>query len=525
MEGIGSESSSINDIKCSLDPYIKQRDEAIQIRRVLAAFLSSHVKSQDGPSLRSPCSLIDGTYEVEPASSGLKGIRKDYLRCLRANVTAKKEFARVSRNPGFYADAGSQAFKAGTKASTNGTQGRQTYVDLFLSLVKQQRKRDRLQIIQNYMDTLSQRPAATFDHLDQKAILRDIDPLPEVPMELIGGTIPGQATARADPKQLIYQLEKAVLHSKVFLKQEQEHLATIRANAQSVDRTYDLQPGRLEALGTTRNELMDWIETELSKPGASQTPDDSQQGSSPEKRKKDNNAHLLSSKNQYLQYTGAREALLFAVNNELGALDASMSCNDTSLPVEQDLVDQPVASTHLVLSQLQELVSLSNEQRAIMQQRTHLSSSLAKQLKEAGYGFDRLADESHLLSTHSVPAHVSRGKHLSGLNGLEEEILAHERPNSVLRVRTWISAAEAASANSGEDTAGKLEESEEAIGNLNRILSDLQFLIGNDLNEESEELGTLSGNNSAAATSRTKDIWATLDCNLGGLKADGTQDS
>ncbi|KAH6709630.1 hypothetical protein BKA61DRAFT_614677 [Leptodontidium sp. MPI-SDFR-AT-0119] len=483
-----------------LDPYIKQRQEAAHIRRVLASHLASHVSPNIDISLSRPLSLVDTTCKVDGTPHGVRGLQKEYLRCVRANVKAQTDYAETSRQHRHGME------ENGRELDATSADGALSPMESFIDLVSQRQKHERLRIIQDYLDVLAQKPAATIEHLDPQMVLRDVEALPKMPSEVLNGSGTTQNSAGVDLKELVDQLEKSVLRAKMLLKREQDLLAKIKAGSTTVT---DGQGSRLEAVGMTRSVLINWIEAELSRAGEGSPDAISQEPASPDKRGKHFiEFELLSIQRQYARYTKARGALITAVTRDLSLPDA--------LPAEEEADLQSKESQYnsngmeITHPYLEEMISISSEQKAMIQQKSHLTISLSKQLKEANQGLDRLADESHLLPAHPMPTIKTQRMGLEGPVSFGDEISNHEKPDLSLRARAWVYAAQSAGHATRDAVSTKLNEGNKALDDAHRTLSELQSLLGLE-----PEVGSGNG------TQKSGDIWAVLDGNLGVIKEDG----
>ncbi len=135
-----------------------------------------------------------------------------------------------------------------------------------------------------------------------------------------------------------------------------------------------------------------------------------------------------------------------------------------------------------------------------------MTISLAKQLKEAGLGLDRLADESHLLPSYPLPTSKSKLKSLEVPSSFADEMLSHEKPDSSHRARAWVFASEQAGRVTKNSVSQKLEEGGVAIDNAHEALAELQRLLGGG---------------SATESKSNRDIWGIVDGSLGVIKGDG----
>ncbi|CZS91101.1 uncharacterized protein RAG0_01876 [Rhynchosporium agropyri] len=485
----------------SLDPYIKQRQEAAQIRRILASHLSSHVHQNRGISLPRPLSLVGTGCEVDGTSHGVRGLQKEYLRCVRANVKAKAEYDEISRQHQRRLEDGGRELKGSSSID-----GVASSLKCFIDLVSQRQKHERLRIIQDYVDVLAQKPAATLDHLDPQMVLKDVEALPKMPSEVLNGSGPIKNPAAVDLKELVDQLEKSVLRAKMLLQREQNLLAKIKTEDTTITRDHGT---RLSAVGTTRSTLINWIESELSRAGEGNPESCSLNTSSPDKRGKHFIAsELLLIQRQYKRYTKARESLVTAATDLSVLPDAPVAEIQTSMESsELYCICSGMEITH---PYLEEMISISNEQKAVIQQKSHLTISLSKQLKEANQGLDRLAEESHLLPTYPMPAVRTQRNGPGGPVSFGDEISNHQELDSSSRARAWMYAAQSSSYATGAIVSDKLDEGRTTLNDAQRVLLELQDLLGLEIRS-----GDRSG------TQQSRDIWAVLHGNLGVIKGDG----
>lgn len=499
----------------SLEPFIKQRQKVSQIRRVLALHLSSHISSQEGSPISTPLSLLDATSDVGPASNGVRGIRREYLRCVRANINARQEYEKIRRQHQLHIRPEKHHLRRGSRDDSKEEGSPEISLDHFLDVVKYRRKHERLRILQDYLDMLAQKPAAAADHLDPRVVLKDVGSLPPVPTEVMINTGVPKESKRTDLNELVDQLEKSVLRAKMLLKKEQKLLAKVKADGQPRNASSTNSGSRLQALGTARNELINWIETELAKAGESADSGNDQASKSVEKKGKDYiDSQLISINRQYSQYTKARQSLILAATGSLEAPPPTAIQKDPEVSTGNEEVDTASTMSYVLHPYLAELMCVSNEQKSMIQQKSHITISLAKQLKEAGQGLDRLAEESHLLPSYPFTSVSTQRKGLEGPASLEDEISNLEKPDSSRRVRAWVFASDSSSKNTKDTVLGKLEEGEVAILEARQTLSKLQALLGEDV-----DAGI--GNQTASVSRLEKsNIWASLDGHLGVLTRD-----
>lgn len=483
---------ALKQIGHSLEPYIKQRNEVERVRRILAANLSTHINPKASKLASRPLSLVHLASSPEPptSSKGIGKARREYVRAAKANIIARQEYNNLTNE--HHSPTIPESQNVGAENASGFT------LDSFLAVVRYRRKHERLRIIQDYVDGLAQKPAAAIEHLDPRVVMLEVGSLPKVPQEVMDGSSgTRQYREKTDLKGLVDQLEQSVLRAKLVLKREQNLLAKLKAEGPSGP---SQSGSKLQALGTTRNELIHWIETELAKTGETHEPDESNGAKAPEQGGKDYIERQLNSiQRQYSLYNTARQALLAAATGtpeppEILPVDEEPEDG----PEVDKLADQEILS-HVIHPYLEELSAISNEQKSIIQQKSHLTISLSKQLKEANQGLDRQAGESHLLSAYPMSPLPPRAK--GGLS-FGEEIVSHEKPDSSRQAKAWVFACNAAHKNTNEDVTERLDEGSLSLQDARETMAELQRLLGD------EEGGA------------TKDIWAMLEGNLGVIKSD-----
>ncbi|KAI9640804.1 hypothetical protein NHQ30_010644 [Ciborinia camelliae] len=515
MDDLDNLPESIKQIHCTLSPYIKQRQDALHVRHVLAAHLNSNVNS--GESILTPTNLplAESTSEVTPGL-GFPGIQHEYLRSLQANLKAQRDFATISSQ---HDETESHSeIRARTHDKTT---SKEASLRTFLDLEKQRQRQERFRIIQDFMDQLAQKPAAMQDYLDPKSleVLRDVGSLPPVPPNVIAPTEHHQDTERIDLKSLIDRLEKSVLRAQLLLKKEQMLLAKVRAGA-TASTDQKEEGSRQQALGTTRNELINWIEMELGKAGDSSAAPEEKEPSIPEHRGKEYiDSQLASIKRIYAQYLEVRKRMIIAATEDFS----------TPLPTEFGVEDSPGTlinepsndisniTSVLAYSYLEDLVHISNEQKSTIQQRSYLTSSLTRQHKEAGKDLDRLVDESHLLPAYPMPTVTSQRKRLGEPISFEDDISNSDKPSSSSRAKAWVFAAESSSITTKEAVLERLEDGESALAEAYQTLNDLQILLGCLPEEQGSEENAIGGNKKLGI-SNIGGVWSTLDGNLGFIR-------
>lgn len=489
----------------SLLPFVKQRQEVAQIRRVLASHLSSQVKQNGDSVLNRPLSLTDPTCNADVAPHGVRGLQKEYLRCVRANLKAQDEYHNISRahrlqHKGEDEGSGDLHEKL---ANDSGSP-----VQSFADLVGQRQRHERLCIIQDYLDVLSQKPVASEDYLDPHSVWKDVEALPKMSPEVLNRPTLPHSTSEVDLDELVVHLEKSVLRAKMLLAREQNLLAKVKVRNAAMPGGHG---SRLEAVGMTRSALINWIEAELSRAGEGS--ESLIAASSDSGGKAYIDAELGSIHKQYARYAKARQALVTATTRQVD-LPATTTLDEASdIPTAKD--DSYCATRiEVTYPYLEHLVSVSNEQKALIQQKSHLTISLSKQLKEANQGLERLTGESHMLPAHPLPSSRNRHRGLEGTASFGDEMSKMETPDSSHYARAWVYAAESTGQATKETVMGTVEEGNIALEHAQQNLLELRRLVG------AENEGSESGQSDAVAASGSKaiGIWAVLDGKLGVIK-------
>jgi hypothetical protein len=499
MEVLSELPIAIRKAQESLEPYIKQRNEAALVRRILASNLSSHINHDDAQSLSRPLSLLDSATDVEAPDHSVKGLQKEYIRCARANIKARKEFVSLSKeHQRGREDEGIDGTHIESPQSSSSS------MENFLDVIRQRQRHESLRIVQDYIDSLCQKPAAATEHLDPRIVLEDVETLPKVPPEVLNAPSISKSSGETDMNALVDQLEKSVLRAKMLLKNEQKLLERVRSKN---DLHSESHSGRLQALGATRNELISWIEAELAHAGESPPAvDDHEITGSVSRGKEYIDAQLSSIRRQYNRYTKSRQRLILAATGTL-EMPILPSPEEVDIPIR---APEPYNSNnaHTIFPYLEQMVSISNDQKVMIQQKSYLTITLAKQLKEANQGLDRLAEESHLLPSHPMPTSSSPNKRTEAPVSFSDEMSSYEKPDSSRRAQTWVFAADSAGKATQKTVLGTLEEGTATIENARQVLEDLRSLLGDD----SSKKGTKK---------QGGDIWSVLDCNLGVIKGEG----
>jgi hypothetical protein len=501
MEDYDALPEAFKKINRSLLPFIKQRQEAAQIRRILSSHLRGHLNVDGGLPVSRPLSLVDQTSSIDATPHGVRGVQKEYLRCVRANIKARKEYSKASKD--HHVGQEGQGSGVGVRERSTSQDGTENSMESFLDLVRQRQNHERLWITQDYIDMLSRKPAASVDHLDLQEVLKDVETLPKVPPEVVNASSSSHMPDGRDLEELVDRLGKSVLRAKMLLKKEQKLLAKVQAeNPDS-----SVQHGsRLQAVDATRHELINWIEGELGRAGDS--PPEAEEDHGPTTSMKHGreyiDAELTATQRQYARYTKAREAIVVASSGRLGPQPSPEFGQDNSLQPAREELHSVNGMNQATYPYLEAMILVSNEQKAMIQQKSHLTITLSKQLKEGSQGLDRLADESHLLPAHPIPTASLQRTTLEGAVSFGDQMSNQEKPDASRRARAWVFASESATNATKEAISEKLEEGEKSVIETQKTLLELDNLLGRD---------------------GKGDIWGTVDGNLGVIEGEAAGQS
>ncbi|KFY49094.1 hypothetical protein V495_00742 [Pseudogymnoascus sp. VKM F-4514 (FW-929)] len=503
MEQSSSTNPAFVEAKKALAPYIKSRQEVAHIRRVLALHLKSQVDDKGDAKLPAPISLACESANKLPTTSGAHGLRREYLRALKANVKARQEYAKLTTE--------SQATKEKNVEEIS--------LGPYLALEKQKQKLERLQILQKYVDSLAIKTPAFASFLEQPSA--SIEALPQLPTEAIASAArSGSESSTVNLEDLIQDLERDVLRAKLLLKSEQDLLAKIQGEQKKQLRRKSsskaAEPDQtLKALEKTRNELIGWVEEELGKAG-----DAEDQPENPSKTR-DSEVPIEHAVNEvrekYARYLRERKGLLEALARP-AVPDITPKPEVSDVSEESQNTGEVSETAGFITPYLSELLAISREQKSLSQQRSHITTSLAKQNKETIQVFDRLAEESHLLPKYQLPQKRAR----KGTGTFADEMAVKESPGVSHRAEEWTYAAQASSIDTMEAVCVNVDEGKTAIEEAKKALDRLDKMLGYSTRKTAK--GDDSGGDiwlqeaeSGGAKDENTNIWSTLDGQLGVL--------
>ncbi|KAK1825678.1 hypothetical protein QBC39DRAFT_438508 [Podospora conica] len=477
-----SHEETLEQIQKALGPYIRPREEASQIRRVLALHLDACLEEANAVG---PLSLVEANKPAHTSTS--RGLQKEYLDALNANIRARAEF-RLCR----------KQISPRRKEPTPEEPPKTDYLLEHLATISLQKKHERLLAVERHFDLLNQKPAASPSFLEPEKMFRNSRPLPDVPKDVVTAlALNNSNQASSQLKDLIHQLERHVLRAKLQLKREEQLLEEVKSRTTVSPETVT-NHAKFEALNRTRTELINWIESELSAAGdGAGSPGDPTPYDQTDMAVLDE--HIAGIKSKYRHYVEARKSLLHLVSQTSKPVIKPRT--EAAAPQPQPLTPAPPPpSSHLLAPYLEQLLAVAREQKALITQKSHLSATITRQLKENCQALDRLAEESQLIPAHPMPGGARRHNSASGATGLGISEATATSLDASARVQPWVFAAESAKIAALEAVADKIEEGQAALDKSMGVLAEIdsQLLKEGDGAEE-EAVGKGAGDES--------DIW------------------
>lgn len=453
---------TVQSFQHGLQAHIKPREQTNYIRRILALHVKSHL--EDGPG-KQPLQLADATYDIESLPRDLNGVYKEYAEALRANVDARRQF-----EDGAHANA-----ERGQEA--NPRMDTQQFLDEHVAILKLRQKRQRLSVIQKYIDQFLEQPAASHDFLAKDRILAGVTPLPHVPKEIVNSLVAERSQQVVDSGDQTRNLEKTVLKAKLLLRHEERLLQD--AKARSNDRP-DVSSiaARLAALNTTRNALITWIEEELS---LASTEDPKEElGVEPDSDSRikarpnpsEINARLSDIKEKYSGYLACRKEIISQATKQITVSGAISLNHETA--IQETKQAPPALKAYLLTPCIETLISFSNNQKSSIAQKAHTSTILSAQSSNACQMLGHLAKESQLIPAYPMKDSLRRR------SGLMDALTTKksDSPDMATRIKPWVFAADSAKIFHLESVAETIESGQITLESSIKGLDDIEMLLG-----------------------------------------------
>ncbi|KOS20244.1 hypothetical protein ESCO_006109 [Escovopsis weberi] len=483
---------TIKKIKLGLEPFIKPREQVNYIRRVLALHLGACC-GHDGP-IRHPLSLADSSRDVE-AASGLSGNFREYVEALQANIAARRQLDELLRiSPAEPPISQQQQQQQPKPRSTAGAD----LLEERICLLKWNQKLQSLHAVRQSLDSLMEKPAATGDFLDAKQILDGTPRRPRTPEEVGDALVVDQEAPKVDLAERIQQLERTVLRARLKLKQEEQALGDARARCKAQHDAVS-NSTRYSALKSTRDELTGWIESELCR-----VPPEyvnrrngvgGEGGAQASRAGPTLSSRLDEISGKYAKYVTMRRTLLDLAAHKSQPPLLAPAHFSMSMPSGSDK-PPPAPVNFLITPYLNTLIAVSAQQRALLGQKSAISSALGRESQETCQLLGHLGEESQLLVKYPMKDSLRRR------SGIQHEIAmrSSEQPDISERIKPWVFAADSAKIATLETVAETVEGGQVALESSMSLLHDIDVLLGREDDVEDEEA-------SAAEEPSAEDSW------------------
>jgi hypothetical protein len=451
---------------------------------------------------------------VRSIPNEITGFERRYLEALQKNVMARKEY-NVALD-----------YKSAQQPNLAQVDIHGTHLSDHVGLLKLKARRQQLRILQKYLTRLKQTDTAKADFLDLKKVQRyESNCHSPEHQHSVRDIFQGDESVDA----LVRRLEVVVIRAKHQVDRERRLLEEVEKNA-AASPLLVKQKSRPRALAATRDELVAWIEGNLSESFCIQNSveDDLQQ-----RKQADAPILRLQSEimNKYEKYIEARQRMLQLV---------SMITRATRQPpAEQQLHDsqttprpaphQPITQSLLpfVSTQIKYPARLHQLHR---QQTSYLNTITKKIHSKTASELSRLAYESHLLPSYPMLAQQCRLKHavaaIAPKPPCSEAVASDGEVEIDRRVEAWVFAADAAKEATGKIVSGQLESAGKAAEAGKRWLARLRELLGDGVEVGQNKCGSAHGDREKDdGKEADEDVWA-LEATAGpfaGRKWAGTE--
>lgn len=500
----------------ALKPYIKTRQEALHIRRILTLYLASNIEGLPNGKLSS-LSLAppDEHVSVKHIPANITGLRRDYLLALQANIKARNEYRSISERVSKATDISND--------ERNQQIGRESpIVNDYVELLAAQRKHEKLNTLNEYAKRLGEKAAAKRDFLTVESVRDELGPAPQLPRIAEDGTA-SLGRKGSEIQDLTTRLEKALLRANSSLEKERRLLAETKANHQEFMKSATAKEptakDRVYALSRTRDELISWIEDKLARINEQDEEPAEEQISESEDRDIAIEQSKVNIQKHYNDYLDARRRII-EFSEEKRTLSAlpSPSAQQTKRPeaVEATPSEHTLQPSVILPYVTEYLIPAADAQKALHQQEQYILNSLTAQNKATLKTLNKLADESHLLASYPMEANQQQlqpdttalgGPNL--LSPLRGRSANDGQSDLAEKGRMWAYAAEEARLAKNAALEKRLAKGEKHAEAAQVSLRELQSFIrgGEEEGEESER--------GKASRSSKRSPWTGVDGRVG----------
>lgn len=522
---VSSNTFTLPQITESLAPYIRTRQETLRIRRILTIFFAQSIDNGRANAI-SPTFLAvsNDKARVRLISPELTGLRKKYLKALQAHINSREDYKSQSRG------LNEVNVRARRQEQRDMDNNASVAVSTQLELQREQRRYEKLRILQDYLDLLAMKDAANVDYLDTQMILKDMPPVPDLPSNIILER-PSRSFPQSQDRtqELTLQLEKAILVAQYSLTKERillEKAKNEQLNSETLknNRPDDLKV-KVQALRRTRDELVNWIEQQLAKSSQIKEAFETNEPSNLIDVPLEFSRREEEIQNKYEEYVQARRLLVDFIldRSTFGAQENPAETKESSSSQKTRGNDAEWDEARLVLPYLTEyLIPAANAHRAFLQEESQLHQNLALQNRKTAKVLDKLAHESHLLSSYPLLVNQPQldnattamsARHL--LSGPMEP--KGEESQIVRKARAWAFAASAATSAQQGAIEDRLNHGEKHIGFAQNLVNELQDIMGTENEDNVEEDSESSGSSKSKEKRKVIGNFSKIERNKGQL--------
>ncbi|QDS68098.1 hypothetical protein FKW77_010118 [Venturia effusa] len=399
-------SCPIPQVEDALSPYINTRQETHRKRQTLTEYLKKQLQDDsEQPLSHLSLTCPPPSLKAKTTSIPSDGLYKQYLEALTAHQRAQERYAAIKEEIHDLKNTNERSKIQGQPVARQSDSIRE-----YVQLLRQRRQHKKLEIIQDALTRLIDTESNPV-HVDIKASVKERlgDP-PQPPMTSLD-----QSDADSKVEELTFRLKKELLVARSRL--EDAKTAKSKAEAErSMEPPTMLE--KVETLRKARDELIAWVEGELSKipevdPDQSQIDMSLMEDEAQPRTEEISDGDLASKVDElYHRYTTAREKLIANVEATIAASHPSAT---TSTPPDATLQSQGHQRTRTIdglprttttdqdrlatklLPYLPVLSSTQTSSTSLQAQTSYLRRQLTTSSTDTTKTLQRLAGESYLV--------------------------------------------------------------------------------------------------------------------------------
>jgi hypothetical protein len=499
-------------------------EEYSMIQRMISANLA---QSFGGQEIRRPLSLVDPDLAISDQKE-LTDIQRNYVASVERYT---------SNNMVFFNALEQQRELAGSIAERKEAEEEEKALDkeileMHLEVARLEKQQNRRETVMRSLGELENMPAGQPDFLSPGVMYQDCRPLPEMPKQMIDGFAADHSATQSRAEELLQDLKKHVLRSKLVAQREQ--LIDEQSEARDPFKVKRLSPEtKLYALNAVKNALIQWIETQLAKAGDDGAGSEVEQTPVKPKTEYDHEAVMAGIQQKYKRHIELRQNIL----DQLAQMDhikeqlKTTASDANSQPTDQKPVvkKEPgkpayTPDAYLFTPYIEQLQALARQQKSMMQQKSHVSATLTKQKEDTIQALEYLAGRSKLLPRYPVSKEPAKAQ-----PNFEDATSLISKMKITEQVQPWLYAADEAKLATLVEVAENVEIGMESVDEAREYMAQICKLLDIAFPGEGQETGS-TGSGDAESPSKTsaktlatgekapvKTVWDMLDGNLGSI--------